>query len=153
VFGLFFYIKESKMIESFSGEYRWLSNFVPCNVVLDGVIYPSTENAYQASKTTVKEERIFFESCTSGQAKRHGAKHITLRKNWVISKLYYMEDFNRQKYDQEPFTSLLLNTGNMMIVEGNTWGDTYWGVCNGIGSNVLGNIIMKVRENLILHHE
>lgn len=38
------------MIKEFQGEYRWLSNFWPARVVLDGVEYPTVENAYQASK-------------------------------------------------------------------------------------------------------
>ena len=35
------------------------------------------------------------------------------------------------------------------IVEGNTWGDVFWGVCNGIGENHLGNILMDVRDEII----
>ena len=49
------------MINEFSGRYRWLSNFHTCSIVYDGVEYPSTENAYQAAKTIIKEERIQFE--------------------------------------------------------------------------------------------
>lgn len=33
------------------------------------------------------------------------------------------------------------------IIEVNNWGDTYWGVCNGIGDNHLGKILMKIRDN------
>lgn len=40
-------------IDSFRGNFRWLSNFWPCSVVLDGVVYPSVENAYQAVKRTI----------------------------------------------------------------------------------------------------
>lgn len=29
--------------------------------------------------------------------------------------------------------------------EGNTWGDTFWGICGGQGSNMLGQLLMDVR--------
>lgn len=41
---------------------------------------------------------------------------------------------------------MLLKTGDEELVEGNTWGDTFWGVCKGKGRNELGKILMKVRE-------
>jgi predicted NAD-dependent protein-ADP-ribosyltransferase YbiA (DUF1768 family) len=46
---------------------------------------------------------------------------------------------------------LLIATGDEEIREGNTWGDTYWGICHGIGFNHLGEIIMKIRTELNAH--
>jgi len=138
---------EIKMIKEFQGSKRWLSNFTPCWVFLDGVAYPSTENAYQAAKTVVKNERKPFVGMTAGQAKRAGKK-VTIRDDWDEVKLEVMEDLTRQKYTQEPFKSKLLGTGDREIQEGNRWGDTFWGICNGRGSNHLGVIIMKIRSEL-----
>jgi len=42
----------------------------------------------------------------------------------------------------------LLATGDVELIEGNTWHDTEWGVCNGIGKNKLGKILMRIREIL-----
>ena len=42
----------------------------------------------------------------------------------------------------------LVETGTEELVEGNDWGDTYWGVCKGTGKNMLGKILMEVREEL-----
>jgi len=44
----------------------------------------------------------------------------------------------------------LLATGDAELVEGNTWGDTYWGVDSrsGKGENMLGKILMETREFL-----
>jgi predicted NAD-dependent protein-ADP-ribosyltransferase YbiA (DUF1768 family) len=42
----------------------------------------------------------------------------------------------------------LIATGNEELVEGNTWGDIYWGVSRGRGKNMLGKILMRVREEL-----
>ena len=135
------------MIQEFNGANRWLSNFAPCNVILDGVVYPSTENAYQAAKTVIKQERAQFEGITAGQAKRAGQR-VTMRPDWDAIKLPTMENLNRQKYTLEPLRSKLLATGFSELREGNTWGDTFWGVCNGRGDNHLGKIIMKIRTDL-----
>ena len=42
----------------------------------------------------------------------------------------------------------LLKTRDTELVEGNTWGDIYWGVCNGVGENHLGKILMRIRSEL-----
>jgi len=137
------------MITEFQGEHRWLSNFSDCEVLLDGVTYPSVENAYQASKSLVASERIKFESVKAGKAKRLGKK-ITIRSEWDSVKLGIMEELTRQKFSKEPFKSKLIDTGNLEIQEGNSWGDIYWGICDGKGENNLGKIIMKVRSDLSL---
>lgn len=50
---------------------------------------------------------------------------------------------------KDPFlTRALMATGNAELVEGNTWNDTFWGICNGTGENHLGKLLMKVRANL-----
>jgi len=41
-----------------------------------------------------------------------------------------------------------LDTGKSELIEGNTWGDTFWGVSGVIGQNNLGKILMKIREEL-----
>jgi len=136
-----------KMIKEFQGDNRWLSNFTPCCVMLDGVTYPSVENAYQAAKTVVAGERVPFTTMTAGQAKRAG-RDVTMRSDWDDVKITVMENLTRQKYSVEPLKSKLLMTGDVEIQEGNSWGDTFWGICNGIGENNLGKLIMKVRKEL-----
>lgn len=68
-------------ILEFKDGYAWLSNFCPVDVILDGVYYPSTENAYQAAKTLDFIERQQFTDCHAGKAKRLGKK-ITIRDDW-----------------------------------------------------------------------
>jgi predicted NAD-dependent protein-ADP-ribosyltransferase YbiA (DUF1768 family) len=43
---------------------------------------------------------------------------------------------------------MLLLTGDCELVEGNTWGDKFWGVCDGEGENHLGKLLMKIRAEL-----
>ena len=42
----------------------------------------------------------------------------------------------------------LKDTGDAILIEGNTWGDRIWGVCNGVGENRLGRILMQIRDEL-----
>ncbi len=138
----------TKTIESFTGDYRFLSNFWPCNVMYDGVYYPSTENAYQAAKFHVGE-RTIFESCTAGAAKRLG-KDADIPDDWETSKMIIMNGLNYQKYDptlNPELHDLLIATGDCDIIEGNTWGDVFWGECDGKGKNHLGRLLMRIREH------
>ncbi|NGT90448.1 NADAR family protein [Clostridium perfringens] len=43
----------------------------------------------------------------------------------------------------------LIATGDKYLEEGNTWNDTYLGVCKGKGRNMLGKILMRVRSEII----
>jgi ribA/ribD-fused uncharacterized protein len=137
------------IISEFQGEHRWLSNHVLARIVYDGHEFPTVEHAYVYSKTLVKEEQDFFLSemteMSPGQAKRIG-KSLTLRPDWDLVRLDIMRDMTTQKYNIPYYRTKLLETGDAEIVEGNTWGDTFWGKCNGVGENNLGKIIMSVRE-------
>ena len=134
-------------ILKFQGEYRWLSNFWSASVELDGVLYASVENAYQAAKTHLTNRGPFV-SCTAGTAKRLG-RCVEQRPNWEQVKLPTMRALIQQKFAQgTELAKKLVATGDCLIVEGNHWGDTYWGVCGGRGANHLGALIMEQREAL-----
>ncbi len=135
------------MIDSFQGEHRWLSNFWPVNVLMDGHLYPSVENAYQAAKMH-PSRRAPFRTCTPGQAKRMG-RQGDVRADWEQVKVLTMRSLIEQKFSPgSPLAGKLLATGHAQIVEGNTWGDTFWGVCRGKGENTLGKLLMGQREKL-----
>ena len=59
-----------------------------------------------------------------------------------------MEDFLRQKFTDSDLKEKLLATGDAELIEGNHWGDVIWGVCNGIGENNLGKLLMNIRNDL-----
>ena len=59
-----------------------------------------------------------------------------------------MYDICKLKFTKLNFAQKLLKTGNQELVEGNTWNDTYWGRCKGRGSNHLGKILMRIREEI-----
>jgi N-glycosidase YbiA len=137
------------MIDKFSGKYHFLSNFSEAEVWLDGQSYPSTEHAYQAAKTldTSWRRRIQMAE-TPNEAKRLGRK-APIRDGWEDMKIDVMYKLVRQKFRQHPrLSELILDTGDSTLVEGNWWGDRFWGVCNGDGENHLGIILMRVREEM-----
>lgn len=136
-------------IDSFQGDYRFLSNFWYAKVVLDGVDYRSVEHAYMSAKTLDQSLRNQIRSFDKpGDVKRF-CRTITLREDWEEVKFGVMLDLVRQKFYIEPLKSKLLETGDAELIEGNTWGDTYWGVCRGKGQNNLGKILMQVRSELV----
>lgn len=137
------------MINSFTGKYRFLSNFWPARVTYEGIEYPTTEHAYQAAKTLDVLDRIIISHLTTpGQAKRAG-KDIKLREDWEHVKVGIMRELLQQKFSRHTdLAHLLVDTGDEELVEGNTWGDVFWGVCRGKGQNVLGHLLMEVRKDL-----
>src|ERR1700724_285755 len=133
------------VIDSFRGEYRWLSNFYPYQIEYEGEEYPSVENAYQAAKTDDLQVRQLFLRISAKEAKALGKK-VKMANGWEMKKLSVMRKLLRKKF--APGTELhrkLLATGNAELVEGNFWHDYFWGVCNGKGENWLGRILMELR--------
>lgn len=137
----------SNPITSFVGEYRWLSNFWPTPVEMDGETYPSVEHAYQAAKSEDPEyRRLVREQKSPGAAKRAGRRGRRLRADWDSAKLSVMHELVSKKFEDQVLRGKLLATGDAELVEGNDWGDRFWGVCRGKGNNHLGRILMSVRE-------
>lgn len=136
------------MIDSFQGQYRWLSNFHLGTVEYEGLTYPSVEHAYQAAKVPANM-RGFFRQGTCGYAKKLG-QTVTVSTDWEDRKLSVMEALLKQKF--APHTELaqkLRDTGTHHLIEGNTWGDDFWGQCPlGNGENHLGKLLMKIRSEL-----
>lgn len=145
-------MQETDIFE-FQGEYRWLSNFWPCSVELDGLAFNSVEAAYVAAKTTDVEIRKKIQSLkTAGECKRFG-RTIELREDWEDIKLDVMYKLLVQKFSNKELARKLLDTGDRHIQEGNNWNDKFWGVCKGVGENHLGKLIMKVRSDLYNAHK
>jgi ribA/ribD-fused uncharacterized protein len=136
-------------ILGFNDGHRWLSNFEPCNILFEGLIYPSTEHAYQAAKTFSPAERIHIQGLELAVEAKRAGKKVMMREDWTDQrKLEVMFYLNWQKYNKYNFRKLLLETGDAYIEETNYWGDKFWGVCYGKGKNHLGHIIMNIREEL-----
>ena len=136
------------IIDRFDGEHRFLSNFYPAQVLLDGVVYPSAEHAFQAAKTTDESLRREILCCdTPGKAKQKG-RRLPLRSDWETIKISVMEKLIHDKFLDPALRQKLIATGDAILVEGNWWGDTFWGICNKEGENHLGRILMRERDKI-----
>lgn len=133
------------VIDSFTGEYEFLSNYYPCTVQYKGIEYQSSEAAYQAQKCADPAACNEFIGLTADEAKKKG-REVKIREDWDIIKKRVMVDVLITKFKQHPeLVKRLIDTGNAQLIEGNTWGDIYWGICEGVGQNLLGEILQKMR--------
>jgi ribA/ribD-fused uncharacterized protein len=145
------------IIEQFSGEYRWLSNFwffdKPKMIENSGSLIQldTNEHYYIAMKTnnTVTRKKVAEHSIKG--LKRFGTT-FSLRKGWDKMKLQVMEEGLRYKFSKHNprLRGKLIETGSRYIQEGNKWGDTFWGVDlrTGKGDNNLGKILMTIRSEI-----
>lgn len=142
-------------ITSFSGEYRWLSNFWPCHLPpMYGIVPPTAEHAYQAQKSSEEWYAIeILRAPTAGVAKRLG-KGAKLQADWDDLKIDVMRQILGYKFDNHnpELQAKLLATGDVEIIEGNTWGDVTWGCvmtkAGWVGENNLGKLLMEIRKEL-----
>jgi len=138
----------AEVIDSFRGTNKFLSNFSLDTVLYGGILYPTSEHAYQAAKTEDIQLRNFIATQvkTPAEAKSFGNK-LKLRENWDAIKINIMREVVFLKFQQHSLLQeKLLETKDSPLVEGNTWGDQFWGTCGGLGDNNLGKILMEVRE-------
>ena len=139
------------MITEFQNEHRWLSNFAPVKIKLDGLEFPSVEHAYMSAKSDNAEWKKFCSNPNNkaGDVKRQ-SRNVTLKEDWDEIKLEVMKECVTQKFSQEPYRTKLLETGTQHIQERNRWNDKFWGVClkTNKGENHLGRLIMDVRSAL-----
>jgi hypothetical protein len=152
------------MIESFSGRWRFLSNFYPAKIEHQGITYPTLEHYYVSMKvkndqqidgkyiTMIDCRELIAKMPDPAKVKQFG-KIIKLRRDWDDVKLDIMLWGIREKFKHNDLKELLLSTGDEELVEGNWWHDNFFGVCTcgpcyGQGQNNLGKIIMKVRTEL-----
>jgi ribA/ribD-fused uncharacterized protein len=137
-------------IDSFRGPNRWLSNFSPCVIHYQGFRFPTAEHAFQAAKfdnEDYKKKIALLEKPTD--AKRFGRDHSKYqRKSWGSERIDVMREILRIKFSNKAYRDFLLSTGDEELIEGNDWGDKFWGKVAGEGSNWLGIILMEIRKEL-----
>lgn len=142
-----------KRIDNFRGNYGFLSNFYSVKIKYEGIKYPSSENAYQAAKTNDTSIRKIFKNVSASESKYLGNK-LKIVENWDDIKKDVMYEILKIKFNNKEMKKLLLATENLKLKEGNAWHDNYWGdcVCDGCkhikGKNILGKLLMKIREEL-----
>jgi ribA/ribD-fused uncharacterized protein len=148
-------------IMTFRGKYNFLSNFYPCKVRVEfsmGILtFPSSEHAFMFFKSPTNS--AWRDTCTDfkispSEIKRLGKKVKIESTNWDTERLHVMYEVVKAKFICNPPLRLKLFKIDEDIVEGNDWGDVFWGVDikTGKGENHLGKILMRVRDELKLSH-
>jgi ribA/ribD-fused uncharacterized protein len=141
---------DRKIIDSFTlgSGYAFLSNFHPSTIWIGGKSYPSVEHAYQAHKTLNEDSREMIRNAKDPSIAKKLGRGVEMRPDWEADREGQMRDFIRKKFESPFLADQLLKTGDSELVFGNTWNDRVWGVCRGTGSNLLGKILMEVRQEL-----
>jgi len=141
-------------IKFFGGEWEFLSNFYPCNIEMDGKIFPSSEHAYMSQKSL---DPSWIAYCTdpmnAPNTVKRKSRTIELRHDWDQVRIESMKRALYLKFIQEPFRTKLLNTGDRNLIEGNWWHDNFFGSCTcekcgDNGKNHLGKLLIELREFL-----
>ncbi len=149
-------------IERFSrdSDYYFLSSMYPVKPGIkleDGTLVPTVEHGYQAAKFENAEARTQVLQAYDGiEAKKVSERlkeeGIPIREDWEEVKVNIMKDVVARKFATGTRVAyLLLQTGDEQLIEGNTWDDTFWGVCppgSTNGLNMLGRILMVTRADL-----
>ena len=145
-------------IVTFKHDYRFLSNFYSCIIYDENrIMYPSVEHYYQAMKSyDINIHRRVASILYPKDAKLFGKRieedKLDFRQDWHEVKLKIMTKGLLQKFDNDSnLAKKLIDTNGYLLIEGNYWGDSYWGVDlkTGIGENKLGILLMRIRENLL----
>src|SRR2546423_1625115 len=135
-------------------DYGCFSNFAPYPIELKGKVWPTSEHFFQAQKFagTEYEEAIRLEKSPMIAARMGRNRKQPIRADWESIKDNIMREAVRAKFRQHgQLRETLLGTGDAKIVE-HTENDRYWGDGgDGSGENVLGRILMEVREELRVH--
>ena len=139
-----------KVIDDFRGQYAFLSNFSFSLIERRGIRYMTVEHAFQAAKTRSRAEKQMIAALRKAREAKEVGNAVQLRPDWEKVKVKIMRNIVRQKFSQTPaLIHRLIATYPARLVEGNTWNDTFWGVCRGKGKNWLGIILMEIREELM----
>lgn len=136
---------------SVNDEYGEFSNFAAFPFRLKSKRWPTSEHYFQAQKfhDTGHREEIRKAKTPMIAARLGRDRKKKLWRDWESIKDNVMRDAVLAKFSQhDELRNLLLATGKAKLVE-HTTNDAYWGDGgDGSGMNVLGRILMEVREKL-----
>lgn len=143
-----FYRSNEKPYGAFSNLYRRAFQF-------EGREYPTAEHAYQAGKPVKDVVRDWILSAPSPALlamAAHGLYSWDVAPNWANIKFDRMRRVLHAKFSQhDDLAKLLIETKNARLVEAGRVANSVnktWGEVNGKGQNMLGRLLMELREEL-----
>lgn len=138
----------------FTTAYEPLSNWSAHQIKVWGHTFPTAEHAFHYRKfsETAPELAAKIKNAVSPWAAMQieRANKSKRRSDWQEVKVSIMREIIQAKVDQnDDVKTCLLKTKNKRIVENSPW-DDFWGIGpDGKGQNVLGKILMDIRNALI----
>lgn len=135
--------------------YGILSNLYRREIEFEGRIFPTSEHAYQAGKAIKPAVREWIQAAPSpslAAMAAHGLYTWDVVPDWATIKFDRMRAVLRAKFTQHPdLAEVLISTGAKRLVEAGTVNNAVnrlWGEVNGKGENMLGVMLMEVRDQL-----
>lgn len=142
-----------KIIDSFTGEFKFLNNAFPCNVEYQAMDCKSAEHAYQMAKMIDADSldrnlhMDIADADTITKARRLG-RSKPVSSGWDQLRLNVMEQILESKFENFELGIQLMLTGDAQLVQGME-NDLFWGQNSaGLGENQMGLLLMKVRDKL-----
>ena len=146
---------EIKFYRANEKPYGAFSNLYRRPILFEGTEYPTSEHAYQAGKARKDAVRDWLMAAPTPSLlamAAHGLYVWDISPDWSKTKYDRMKRVLQAKFTQhEDLAELLLSTGQARLVEAATVDNTVnrtWGEVNGVGKNMLGKLLMEVREEL-----
>lgn len=146
---------EIKFYRANERPYGAFSNLYQRPVEFDGLVFPTSEHAYQAGKARKPEVRDWLLAAPSPALvamAAHGLYVWDVHPDWSKTKFDRMRAVLRAKFTQhEDLRELLLSTGSARLVEAATVDNAVnrlWGEVDGVGKNMLGVLLMELRSEL-----
>ena len=147
--------KEIRFYRANEKPFGAFSNLYPRPILFEGQEFLTAEHAYQSGKARKKEVREWLLSAPSPALvamAAHGLYTWDIVPNWSKIKFDRMRDVLYCKFTQhEDLKQLLLSTGDSRLIETATVDNLVnrtWGEVNGKGRNMLGVLLMEIRDKL-----
>ena len=148
-------VDEIRFYRASEKPYGAFSNLYRRPVKFEGEVFTTSEHAYQAGKARKPEVRKWLLAAPSPALlamAAHGLYYWDIAPGWSTTKFDRMREVLRAKFTQHAdLQDLLLSTGDARLVESATVDNEVnrlWGEVNGSGRNMLGVLLMEIREDL-----
>ena len=134
-----------------------LSNMYPVTLHIDGKKFNCVEQYFHYCKfkdTDPKYQQRILEQISGYEQRKLGkSREHKIDPNWDNNRMKVMYKAIYHKfYDDEYLRTYLIQTGDQDLIEANPY-DNFWGIGNGNGKNMVGKIIMEIRELIMEEYD
>ena len=142
-------VEDRPILRGFFGRSAWLGNSYPVGFRIGGMTWKSVDHFVFANRAIKEGDREAVRLAETPVGARNVSKEIRWRPDWKEADAENMEAAVEAKFMQNvDLGRRLLCTRDTELIHENRWGDKLWGICNGEGENLLGKLLMEIREKL-----